>query len=168
MKEDTNMSLIPWRNKREDEAGRELAPLADFRREMDRLFDNFVREPFGWSTMGNGGLAGFAPSLDVTETDGEVTVRAEVPGVKPEEINISVLGDTLTLSGEKKEESEKKEGNVYHRESRYGSFRRSVQLPGGVDRDNVNADYANGVLTVRLKKSPEAKARKIPIKTLSA
>jgi HSP20 family protein len=158
------MNLIPWRNKRAEETGRELAPMAEFRREMDRLFENFFREPFGWGD-GGGTLTAFAPSLDVAETDGEVTVRAEVPGVKPEDINISVLGDTLTLSGEKKETTERKDDNVYHRESRYGSFRRSVQLPGGVDPENVAAEYANGVLTVRLKKSPEAKARKIPIKT---
>lgn len=156
------MSLIPWRNKTRETRG-DLAPLTEFRREVDRLFDSFLREPFGW---GDGGWTGFwNPSLDVAEDEKSVTVKVEVPGVKPEDINLSVTGNTLLISGEKKESQEREEDGFYHTERRFGSFRRSVALPPGVDPDKVAADYAHGVLTVRLQKSPEAQPKKIPVKS---
>lgn len=156
------MSLIPWRNKTRETRG-DLAPLTEFRHEVDRLFDSFFREPFGW---GDGGWAGlWNPSLDVAEDDKSVTVKVEVPGVKPEDIHLSVTGNTLLISGEKKESHEREGDGYYHSERRFGSFRRSVMLPAGVDAEKVNADYAHGVLAVRLEKSPEAQPKRIPVKT---
>ncbi|HET6879047.1 MAG TPA: Hsp20/alpha crystallin family protein [Pirellulales bacterium] len=155
------MSLIPWRNKRNESRG-ELAPLTEFRSEVDRLFDSFLREPFGWGDRGWNDL--WNPSLDVTDDDKTVTVKVEVPGVKPDDISLSVTGNTLLISGEKKESEERKGDGLYHCERRFGSFRRNVMLPPGVDPEKVTADYAHGVLTVRLQKTPEAMPKKIPVK----
>ena len=155
------MSLIPWRNKHQETQRGDLAPLSEFRREVDRLFDSFLREPFAWSDWGFS--SPWNPSLDVRETDDAVMVRAEVPGVKPDEINISLAGNVLTLSGEKKETEEKQGNGFHHCERRFGAFRRDVTLPPGIDTDTVTADYAQGVLTVKIGKSPEAAARRIPV-----
>jgi HSP20 family protein len=156
------MSLVPFTDKHGDGDPRELAPFQELRREMGRLFDSFFRHPLFGEGDWNGG-ATWAPPLDVADGESEVTVRAELPGVDPKELEISVLGNTLTVAGEKKETSEKRDGDYFHREARYGSFRRTVTLPAGVTAENVKADYANGVLTVRLPKSPTEKPRRIPI-----
>ena len=155
------MSLIPWKNKRHEVRG-DLAPLSEFRQEVDRLFDSFLREPLGWGERAWSDF--WNPSLDVSEDDKAVTVRVEVPGVKPEDISLSVTGNTLVISGEKKETDERKGDGYYHSERRFGSFRRNVPLPPGADADKVTADYAQGVLTIRLEKTPEASPRKIPVK----
>src|SRR5438270_6291170 len=126
------MTLIPWRGKGKENGGTALAPLSEFRTEMNRLFDNFFRDPF--ATMGESGhMMSWSPSLDVAETDNEVTVRAEIPGADPKDLDISVEGNRLIISGEKKETSEKKEQSFYHRETYYGSFSRQIELPQGVD-----------------------------------
>ncbi|HEX5443312.1 MAG TPA: Hsp20/alpha crystallin family protein [Pirellulales bacterium] len=155
------MSLIPWRNKHQETQRGDLAPLSEFRREVDRLFDSFLREPFAWPEWGFS--SPWNPSLDVRETDDAVMVRAEVPGVKPDDINISVAGNVLVLSGEKKEAEEKQGNGVRHSERRFGSFRREISLPAGIDADQVTADYAHGVLTVKIAKSPEAAPKRIPV-----
>jgi HSP20 family protein len=154
------MALIPWRNK-----GREgvLAPLADLRHEIDRMFDSFSRDPWG-SLSEFGTNRSWFPAIDITENDQEVIVRAEVPGVKPEELEITVTGNRLTLSGEKKETTERKDKDVYHSETRYGSFTRSVELPSGVNTTDVTADHAHGVVTIKLRKTAAAATKKIEIK----
>jgi len=157
------MSLIPWKNKQK-ETGRELSTLAGLRQEMDRLFDSFVRDPWGALDWPFGGERGWAPAVDIAETDREVIVRAELPGIDPKDLEISVIGNQLVLAGEKKESTEKKEKNLYHSESRYGSFRRVIPLPEAADTAKVDAGYANGVLTIRLPKSPSAVPKKIDVK----
>jgi HSP20 family protein len=159
------MALIPWKNKSDQSPDGGLSPMTEFRHEMNRLFDTFWREPFGSLGESFNSLSRWAPTLDVAETEKTVTVRAEVPGVDPNEIDITVTGDRLTISGEKKETSERKEKDYFHRESRYGSFSRTVQLPAGVDPQQVSAEYDSGVLTVTLQKTPGAVAKKIPVKT---
>ena len=159
------MSLIPWKNKSGDLSEGRSSPLGDIRSEVNRLFDSFLREPFGSLSDSVASWGRWAPSLDVAENDTTVTVRAELPGVDPKEIDITVTGDRLTISGEKKETIEDKDRGVYHRETRYGNFSRTLQLPTGVDVQKISADYANGVLTVTLQKTPAARAKKIPIST---
>mgnify|MGYP001117227088 CR=1 FL=1 len=158
------MSLIPWRSKqRENEQAQ--SPLVALRREMDRLFENFFREPllgFQWPFSETGQ---WMPAVDVAENDREVTVRAEVPGIEPKDLNVSVSGNQLVISGEKKQTEERTGKDYYHSEIRFGSFRRIIPLPEGVDTENVEAEYANGVLTLRLKKSPTAAPRRIEVKT---
>lgn len=154
------MTLIPWRNKQtETEAG---SPLVAFRREMDRLFDTFFRDAFsGWPWTD----APLMPAIDVAETDQAVVVRAELPGVDPSKLDVSISDRQLTISGEKQESTEKKEQDYYHREIRCGAFRRSILLPEGIDPDQVDAKYENGVLTLTIKRSAAAAPKKITVKT---
>ena len=104
------------------------------------------------------------PAIDVADEENAVVVRAEVPGCKAENIDISVYGNTLTISGEKKQSEEKKEKGYYHVESSYGSFRRELTLPTDVDADKVDAAYKHGVLTITLPKAEKSKAVKIKVK----
>ncbi len=156
------MALIPWRNKGRERGA--LAPLSDLRQEIDRMFDAFTRDPWG-SLSEFGTNKSWFPAIDIAENDQEVTVRAELPGVDPKDLEITVTGDRLTLSGEKKETTERKDKDFYHSETRYGGFSRSVDLPGGVDTEQVTAEHANGVITIKLKKSAAATAKKIQVKT---
>jgi HSP20 family protein len=149
------MSLIPWRKKETSEN-----PLVALRDEMNQLFDNF------W----HGGLLpdaftgrGF-PRVEMTETDDTVVIRAELPGMEPKDIDLSISGDVLTLKGERKEEKEEKEKESYYKEVRYGSFSRTIRLPESVDTEKVKTDYEKGVLKVTLEKKPETKAKKIEVK----
>jgi HSP20 family protein len=126
---------------------------------MDDLFDSFFRgleKPF----------AGYKawPTIDVAEEENAITVRAEVPGCKAEDVEISVYGNTLTISGEKKFEEEKKEKGYYHVESTYGSFRRELALPTDVDASKIDAVCKDGVLSITLPKAATAKAVKVKVK----
>ena len=159
------MNLIPWRNKPLESGRGELSPLMGLRNEMDRLFESFFREPFAaldWPLWGTGK---WSPAIDVAESDKELTVRAELPGIDPKDLDVSVTGNQLVLSGEKKESSEHDGKDFYHSETRYGSFRRTIPLPEGIDTENVDAQYANGVLTLHLKKTAPAATKRIEVKT---
>jgi HSP20 family protein len=105
------------------------------------------------------------PALDIAEDENNITVNLEVPGCKAEDIDISVHGNTLTVTGEKKEKEEKKEKGYYHMERSYGSFRRDVNLPSDVHTNNINAVCSDGVLTIKLPKAEQAKAVKVKVKT---
>jgi HSP20 family protein len=157
------MSLIPWRNKREGQET-ELASLVSLRGEMDRLFDSFLRDPFGALDWPHWGAGKWSPAVDVAEDDKEVSVRAELPGIDPKDLDVTVVGNQLILSGEKQESTESKEKGVYQGETRYGSFRRTVPLPEGVDTEHVDAEYAHGVLTLRLPKKAPANQKRIEVK----
>jgi len=158
------MALVPWKSKSAERPEGRQSPIAEFRSEVNRLFDSFLREPFGALSESVASWGRWAPPLDVSESDSEVIVRAEVPGIDPKDLEITVTEDRLTLSGEKKETIEKKDRDVYHRESRYGNFSRTIPLPASIDPAHVSADYSHGVLKVTLKKTPSAKAKKIPVK----
>ncbi|WP_397543978.1 Hsp20 family protein [Roseovarius salis] len=163
----------------EGKAGRSVAeqawrPFWDLREEMERLFDDFatgrhlapLRAPRRPAGTQPGGLG--MPRLDVIDKADEVKLVADLPGMEESDIDVQVNDSTLTLSGEKKEETEKgdKEGDYYVCERRFGSFRRTVRIPEGIDHDKTDATFRNGVLTVRLPKKPEAqnRARKIEVK----
>jgi len=160
------MNLIPWKGKRQNDDTTELmrtSPMSFFRSEMDRLFDRFFGDDRGLTRPDAFGDTGWVPSLDVSETDTEVSVRAEVPGVDPKDLDISVSGQMLTISGEKKESRESK-GESYHQvERRFGSFRRSVQLPASIDTERVSAEHKDGVVMIRLQKRPGAVPKRIPV-----
>jgi HSP20 family protein len=141
-----------------------MAPLASFRNEMDRLFDTFLREPFGAMDWPQWGAGKWSPAIDIAEDEKELTVRAELPGIDPKDLDVTVVNNQLVLSGEKRESSETKEKGVYHSETRYGSFRRTLPLPEGVDTEHVDAQYANGVLTLRLPKTAPAAQKRIEVK----
>ena len=146
------MALVPF-NKRE------RSGLTRLHCEMDDLFDGFFRgldRPF----------AGYKawPAIDVAEEENAIVVRAEVPGCKAEDIDISVYGNKLTISGEKKLDEEKKEKGYYHVESTYGSFRRELTLSTDVDQSKIEAVCKDGVLSVTLPKAAKAKTVKVKVK----
>ncbi len=143
-------NLIRW------EPAREMMTL---REAMDRLFDDAFTRPLslmrdGWSL----------PAIDMYQTDDEIVVKAALPGIKADEVQINVTGDVLTIKGEVKQEEEKKERAWHIREQRFGAFERSVALPTEVMADKAKADFENGVLTITLPKAEEVKPRTITVK----
>lgn len=149
------MALLPRRRR---ERGGETP--ARFRTAMDDLITRFFSD---WEADHPFETGTFLPATDVVETPEEIQVKAEIPGMKPEDLDISITGDTLTLRGEKKEEKEQKEENYLQRESYYGSFRRTVPLPDYADREKVNAEYKDGVLTVHVGKTREGKEKQVKV-----
>lgn len=134
--------------------------LADMRATMGGLFGRgFIRPVRVVNWEGNG----YFP-VDLYETDDEIVVEASLPGVKPDELQVSVTGDTLTVKGETKAEHEGEEPNYYRKERRYGSFQRVLTLPVEVDSDKAHATFENGVLNLRLPKKPEARSKTIEVK----
>jgi HSP20 family protein len=161
------MSLIPFRTKRP--TGMEpanLTTLAEFRNEMNRLFEGFFSRPLPalpWFDTIEPGQ--WLPTVDMSENDRQIHVRAELPGIDPHDVDVSVSEDRLVISGMKKSTSESTGEGWTHRESRSGSFTRAIPLPESVDPAKVTARYDKGVLTVELEKSPASASRKIPVTT---
>lgn len=155
--------LAPWHH------GKSSAPatFGDLHREVDRVFENF------WSGFGtpsllgdNGALAaGLDVKVDASEDEKAYHVTAELPGLSEKDVEVTFADNTLTLSGEKKAESEVKEKDYHRRERSYGSFRRSFTLPAEVDEEKISASFKDGVMTIELPKSQTAqkKAKKITI-----
>jgi HSP20 family protein len=144
--------LMEWKPFRE---------VSRLRREMDRLFEDF----FGPGRRALRPLEmEWAPAVDVEETADQVTVKAEIPGITPKDIDISLSGDVLTLKGEKKAEREEKGKNYHLVERSYGSFSRSLRLPAAVDADKIDATYKDGVLTVTCPKKEKVKPKVIEVK----
>ena len=139
------------------------APLARLRDEMDDLFGRFFGDWGDWPAL-TAPRGDWLPAVDVAEQENAIVVKAELPGLKPDDVEITVQGNTLTITGQKKEETEEKKDNYYHVERRYGSFRRDIPLPGGVDADKVEATCKDGVLTVTVPKTEEAKPKKVQVK----
>jgi HSP20 family protein len=158
------MNLISWRNKLQEVRAGETSPLAALRGEMDRLLDSFFREPFGMPDWPQWATGRWSPAIDVAENEKELTVRAELPGIDPKDLDVTVTGNQLVLSGEKRESSEHEGKDFHHSETRYGSFRRTIPLPEGIDAENVDAQYANGVLTLHLTKIAPAAQKRIEVK----
>ena len=131
------------------------------RKEMDRLWDSFFEGRQGRRTRGE---VEWLPSLDVAETKGDLLVKAELPGMDPKDIDISLHEGVLTIKGEKKQEKEEKEEGYHLIERSYGSFTRSVRLPKDVQSDRISASFKNGILKVVLPKTEEAKKKEIKIK----
>jgi HSP20 family protein len=141
------MALIRW----EPSEG-----LMSLRRDMDQLFDSFFER-----TPWHDGAA--EPAVEVSEAPDAVMVKAQVPGVKKEDLRIDISDNALTLKGEMKEEKKKEEKNYYRREIRYGAFTRTVPLPAAVQADKAAAQLKDGVLEVSIPKSERAKTKQIPI-----
>jgi HSP20 family protein len=140
-------------------------PMLDIHREIDRLFEDFFEGgPLGLA----GGSSSFVatPRLDVQESQGELCVIAELPGVTQSDIDLSLDGDVLTIRGEKKQEQESNEASYHVMERRYGRFERSVQLPFAPDPSQVNAKFENGVLRVRMpRQGGQQRAHRIEVQS---
>jgi HSP20 family protein len=148
-----------------ERAHAEWSPLGNLRREFDRMLDEF---PWGWRRPIPRslfdvepfwrGVSGFGavPAVDIAEKEKEYEITAELPGMDESNIDVKFADGVLTIKGEKKEEKEEKKKDYYLSERRYGSFQRSFPVPESVDANKIEAKVVNGVLTVRLPKSPEA------------
>jgi HSP20 family protein len=143
------MRLIPYVRRTE-------APIST--RLLEEFFNDF---PFGNSLPET--RESWMPSVDILEKDGNLILRAELPGMTEKQIDLKIEGNTLTLKGERKMENEDKKSNYHRVESFYGSFTRSFRLPDTVDYEKISAEYKNGVLTVTLPQKPEVKPREIQV-----
>jgi HSP20 family protein len=130
---------------------------------MESVLEPWIREAM--STLEAPETLAWTPTVDLTDTNGEFTLTAELPGVKPKDVEVNVEDDALTIRGEKKEERKEETKNRRLYERSYGSFERSFTLPRSVDPDQVKADFENGVLTVHLPKREGAMGRKIEIRS---
>ena len=132
------------------------------RRQMDQIMDQWLSQA---GSMGEGSDGGNFQrlALDVSENDEQYTVRASVPGMQPEDLDINFHDGTLTIRGERDEEQTQENERWHLRERRYGSFQRSISLPSNVDEDKIDARYENGVLTLTLPKREETKPRRISV-----
>ncbi len=144
---------------------RRWEPLGEFvpvRRAMDRMFDGFFGRPWrlGQELRGEGGLL----PLDVYQTPENLVVKATLPGVKPEDVGITITGDSLSIKAEKKAEEETKEEDYFIRERRYGSRSRTISLPSGLNTDKAEASFEHGVLTLSIPKVEEAKPKEVKVK----
>lgn len=126
-----------------------------FRETLNRFPGDFTGEALEGST--------WAPAVDILETDNEIVLRADLPGIDPKDVDIQIHDGTLTLRGERQRESEVKQDNYHRVERVYGSFMRSFALPQTVESDKAEAQYANGVLELKLPKRPEAKPKQIKV-----
>lgn len=130
---------------------------------MDQLFDESMISPgFGW--IAPAGVAELA--IDMYETKDDVVVKAALPGIKPDQVEVTITGDTLMIRGEMKEEKEIKDEDYIRKERRYGSFCRSVTLPDGIKSDKADAMFENGVLTLKIPKAEEVKPKSIKVKSI--
>jgi HSP20 family protein len=139
---------------------RDIDPFARMHREMDRMFEDF----FGGSRAGDGLL--LKPSVDIAESKKAYKISVEIPGIEPDQIDLHIEGDTLVLSGEKRQESEDDDEGFHRVERSYGQFRRVLTLPEDADADGIKADFNNGVVKIkvpRLKQSEKAGAKKVKI-----
>jgi HSP20 family protein len=145
------MAITRWR------PFRDLVSIQD---EMNRLFEEFFDRPVVRTEWTEGV---WNPSVDVSEDKNNVIIKAEMPGMKKDDVKISVQDNVLTLRGEKKHEKEEKDANYHRIERSYGSFCRSFQLPTSVKTDKIKANYKDGVLNITLPKTEEVKPKEIPI-----
>jgi HSP20 family protein len=147
-----------------------------FRSEMDRLFDRFsggfgfpsLRRMLEIEPSWRSSFTFSAPAIDMSEDDKAYKISAELPGLDAKDVDVSITGNTLVLKGEKRQEKEEKEKNYYFSERAYGSFQRAFEVPSSVDHDKVSADFAKGVLTITLPKTPAAQKQQKKIEVTSA
>lgn len=148
------MNIVRW------EPFQELVTL---RQAMDRLLeDSFVRAP---QSADGGGSA--TPAMDIIETSDKIGIKATLPGVKPEDVDINITSEGVVIKGEVKSETETMEANYVRRECHYGTFSRSIPLPAGLKIDKAEANMENGILTLDIPKAEEVKPRSIKIKAKS-
>ncbi len=146
----------------------EVHPVSMFE-EMESNFDRFLRHPFSMMMRPTRSAFDFpkmddiSPSVDIFEEKGDMVIKAEMPGMSKEDVNVSITENTVTISGEKKQEEKVEKKDYYRVERSYGSFCRSFRLPENVNGDKVKASFKDGVLEVRLPKTKEGKQKKITI-----
>lgn len=142
------MALMHWQPFRE---------LEDMQRDMNRLFDNL-------STTRRAGIdLGFVPAVELEETGDHYLLHLELPGLNPEDVNIEVSAESVSISGERRTETRSEDRGVTRSEFHYGKFQRAIPLPGRINNQDVKADYQHGVLTVTLPKAEEEKHKVVKV-----
>jgi HSP20 family protein len=154
-KEIGKMRLIPYVRRSETPSG--LWP------ENTSLFEEFFNDPFRSPLSRSNDR--WLPAVDILEKEGNLILRAEIPGVEEKDIDLKLEGNVLTLKGEKKLQDEHERNDFHRMESFYGSFTRSFTLPETVDRDHIKAEFKNGILMITVPQKPEVKPREIPVNT---
>jgi len=149
--------IMPWRKNKPSVFSRTDNSIDLFRKQADELLDSFFDLP-DWGEKSQ-------PKIDIVEKKKTIEVKAEVPGVSADDLDIALNGRLLSISGTKKQESESSSDNYYHMERSFGSFTRTIQLPAEVDESDVDASYKKGVLNIELKKVKPEKSKRIDIKT---
>jgi HSP20 family protein len=140
-----------------------LGEMVSLRSAMDRLFEDSFVSPLTWRNVASNGDS-ITPPIDVHETPDEIVVSAAVPGMKADDLDITITGQTLSLRGELKADESVERNQYLYRERRYGTFTRNVQLPVRVEGDRADASFADGILTLRIPKAEEVKPRQIRIR----
>jgi HSP20 family protein len=171
------------KKKSEVDVHKETAPAAaegwpsmqSLRHEIDRLFDDFGaglwRQPLSrrmHAWLPTGGDWALQPATEVADCDGEYRITAELPGMTADDITVKLTDGTITIRGQKSEEKKEEKEDYLLNERRYGEFQRTLPLPSGVDADAISAEFSNGVLTVKLPKTPEAKQKERKVEIQSA
>jgi HSP20 family protein len=151
------MTLTRWYQKPKTTVSSSIEDLWNLHDEFNRLLHS------SWNGVNSQAFNTWAPALDLFENKDQFTVRVELPGLKKEEINISLHDGALTISGEKKSEETQTQASNYREERIFGRFQRSIALPSAVARDGVKATYRDGILTVELPKAEEAKPKQIAV-----
>jgi len=149
-------ALTPWRPMRE---------LATIRQRMDDMFDRLTGEFFGpsWWKQPRREAEAWAPAIECQVANGNLVVKADLPGIDPKEVTISAVGNQLTIEGERKRDTKGEEKEYFYDEMPYGKFSRTLTLPEGVDADKVKADYKNGVLEITVPAPKQLISKRIPI-----
>ena len=145
------MELVPWRP---------FGEVSSFRGEMDKLWDRF----FGQRPLAKTLSEEWIPSVDISETEDKLLIKAELPGLETKDVKVSISGDLLTIKGEKKKEKEEKDEHHHYRERYSGSFERTFRIPVNLKSDKVEAIFEKGILKVTLPKAEEARKKEIEIK----
>lgn len=146
------MPLTPWRSMWDTR-------FPSLREEMDRVFEDF----FGDTGLASLSETNWLPPVDIVDSDKDITVIMDLPAMAPEDVTVTVMEDTLTIEGERKQEQEFKDRDYYRSERMHGSFSRTISLPGNVRGEKASASYKDGVLTVQLPKSQKETAKEIKI-----
>jgi HSP20 family protein len=145
------MALMEWKPR---------SDLLDVRHEINRIFDDFFGHRPSRVTFRE---SAWSPNVDIAKTGEDIVVKAELPGMTKEDVNISIIDNTLTLEGEKKQENEVKEENYHRVERSYGKFHRSFTLPKGIQHEKIKANFKNGILNINIPKADAIKPKQIEI-----
>ena len=157
----------PWGKEEVQRKAQEEHPILSLQREMNQVFDRYFRDseiaPFGGFGLESLFSSTVTPKVDVSETADEIQVTAELPGMDQDDLDVTLSEDGLTIRGEKKQEKEEKKKEFHRVERSYGSFHRHIPLLAEVDREQIEAEFKKGVLTVKLRKTDDSQATRITV-----
>ncbi len=155
--------LVPWRKRKQRPETVDMVPRSDLQDFVHDAMDDFFGAAWGLAPWVRKGL-GFGPAVDISETDKEYKIEVELPGINKDDLDVTIDNGRLHISGKRSEEDRTEKENYVQVERSFGSFSRTLQLPATVKEDEAEADYKDGMLRIRLPKTPEAHGKKIDVK----